>query len=377
MRNGAPRSSGWARGTWTERPVHGPMQGAGRLRRMAPFALIGIAVGIVYLVRNSSTLDAWDVGLLLGTAALITATMLLVPWERLPDGAQVAVPLAWIVLVFIMQVVALPADIDVAIIMLLPLIWTAAYGTRWQVTLVAGIVVASIIALQLAAALIDKPFGLAGWTEVVSGAGAVLLMSYFTLSARSEARSDSLTNLPNRRAWDAIVPLEMDFARRHAAGDAHLAACATAWPAVLRTRDVLARVGGEEFAVLLPGADAEGAARVLERLAAVTPGGETCSVGVAEWDERPSVARRSGAVRGEGRRTQPRANRPRRAWEARRPPCGGQPFELFFDAFSGLSAFCTCSGSSVEWYTGRPHSSRLEIGARHVVGAALQIDSVR
>jgi GGDEF domain-containing protein len=353
------------------------MQGAGRLRRMAPFALIGIAVGIVYLVRNSSTLDAWDVGLLLGTAALITATMLLVPWERLPDGAQVAVPLAWIVLVFIMQVVALPADIDVAIIMLLPLIWTAAYGTRWQVTLVAGIVVASIIALQLAAALIDKPFGLTGWTEVVGLTGTVLLMSYFTLSARSEARSNSLTNLPNRRAWDAIVPLEMDFARRHAAGDAHLAACATAWPAVLRTRDVLARVGGEEFAVLLPGADAEGAARVLERLAAVTPGGETCSVGVAEWDERPSVARRSGAVRGEGRRTQPRANRPRRAWEARRPPCGGQPFELFFDAFSGLSAFCTCSGSSVEWYTGRPHSSRLEIGARHVVGAALQIDSVR
>jgi diguanylate cyclase (GGDEF)-like protein len=376
------------------------MQGAGRLRRMAPFALIGIAVGIVYLVRNSSTLDAWDVGLLLGTAALITATMLLVPWERLPDGAQVAVPLAWIVLVFIMQVVALPADIDVAIIMLLPLIWTAAYGTRWQVTLVAGIVVASIIALQLAAALIDKPFGLTGWTEVVGLTGTVLLMSYFTLSARSEARSNSLTNLPNRRAWDAIVPLEMDFARRHAsplsvglidlddfksfndshghaAGDAHLAACATAWPAVLRTRDVLARVGGEEFAVLLPGADAEGAARVLERLAALTPRGETCSVGVAEWDERPSVARRSGAVRGEGRRTQPRANRPRRAWEARRPPCGGQPFELFFDAFSGLSAFCTCSGSSVEWYTGRPHSSRLEIGARHVVGAALQIDSVR
>jgi hypothetical protein len=26
-----------------------------------------------------------------------------------------------------------------------------------------------------------------------------------------------------------------------------------------------------------------------------------------------------------------------------------QPLELFFDAFNGLSAFCTCSGSSVEW----------------------------
>ena len=309
MRYVRERSRGWAPRAWTGRPIHGPLQRAGRIRRVAPFALLGIAVGTTYLARNTRTLDSSDVALLAGATALITAAMLLVPWEQLPDSVQVAVPMAWIVLVMLMQVVALPADIDVAILMLLPLVWTAAYGTTWEVTLVAGTVLVFIVALQVIAAITDEPIGLTGWTEVVGLVGGVLLVSYFTLSSRSEAHSDPLTDLPNRRAWDAILPLEMDVARRHAAplavglidlddfksfndrhghakGDAHLVACAEAWPAVLRASDVLARVGGEEFAVLLPDADAAGAARVLERLAALTPGAETCSVGVAEWDGR-------------------------------------------------------------------------------------------
>lgn len=279
-----------------------------------PFALLGITAGIIYLLRNARTLDAPDIALLAGTGALIWAVTLFVPWERLPDAAQVLIPMGWIALIILMQVLALPADVDVAILLLLPLIWTAAYGLLKEVVLVAGTVLVVITSLQVIAGTTDEPVGLTGWTESVGLGGAVLLVSYFTMSARSEARSDALTKLPNRRAWDAIVPLEMDIARRHgsplavalidlddfkdfndrhghAEGDAHLLACASAWPAVLRGRDVIARVGGEEFAVLLPDADAEGAAHVLERLAALTPGGETCSVGVAEWDgrERPDA----------------------------------------------------------------------------------------
>ena len=54
---------------------------------------------------------------------------------------------------------------------------------------------------------------------------------------------------------------------------------AAAWDGTLRSTDMLARWGGEEFAVLLPGCDGPGAALVLERLRGATPEGITCSVG--------------------------------------------------------------------------------------------------
>jgi len=52
----------------------------------------------------------------------------------------------------------------------------------------------------------------------------------------------------------------------HAAGDALLAEACQAWRRTLRGSDVLARVGGDEFVVLMPGTTAEQATAVLERL---------------------------------------------------------------------------------------------------------------
>ena len=70
----------------------------------------------------------------------------------------------------------------------------------------------------------------------------------------------------------------------HPAGDALLRECAIAWLQQLRTTDVLARIGGEEFGVLLPACPPDDAFIVAERLRSAMPGGQTCSLGVATWD---------------------------------------------------------------------------------------------
>jgi diguanylate cyclase (GGDEF)-like protein len=48
--------------------------------------------------------------------------------------------------------------------------------------------------------------------------------------------------------------------------------------------DTLARWGGEEFVVLLPGAGVAEAREVIARALELTPLGQTFSAGVAQWD---------------------------------------------------------------------------------------------
>ncbi|QNN53801.1 GGDEF domain-containing protein [Nocardioides mesophilus] len=129
------------------------------------------------------------------------------------------------------------------------------------------------------------------------------------------ARSDELTGLPNRRAWNhelsracalardhaehlCIALLDLDHFKRyndtygHPAGDQLLREAAQVWSAALTGDEVLARYGGEEFAVILPRTGLVDAVLVLDRLREVTPGRQTFSAGVAEWSHGsdPAVA---------------------------------------------------------------------------------------
>lgn len=121
----------------------------------------------------------------------------------------------------------------------------------------------------------------------------------------TEARTDPLTGLLNRRALDerleaelarqaraggavSLLLLDIDYFKQvnddhgHAHGDLVLRGVADAIRAIARTGDVMGRIGGDEFALLVADTDATGAEIVAERLVeSIRPIGITVSVGAA------------------------------------------------------------------------------------------------
>jgi diguanylate cyclase (GGDEF)-like protein len=76
----------------------------------------------------------------------------------------------------------------------------------------------------------------------------------------------------------------------HIAGDTALVTFADSCRALLRENDEFARLGGEEFAVLLPETDLDGAVAIGERIRSAAEGnGVTVSVGAAEWEQGMSL----------------------------------------------------------------------------------------
>jgi diguanylate cyclase (GGDEF)-like protein len=130
---------------------------------------------------------------------------------------------------------------------------------------------------------------------------AVAISRADTLDSLSdETLTDPLTGLPNRRAWErqlraldldrrplAVAILDLDHFKQfndtygHPAGDRLLKETAAAWRDQIRDGDMLARVGGEEFGVLLRDCGAEKAIEVIERLREHVADGRTCSAGIA------------------------------------------------------------------------------------------------
>ncbi|MGZ6615208.1 MAG: PAS domain S-box protein [Solirubrobacteraceae bacterium] len=127
------------------------------------------------------------------------------------------------------------------------------------------------------------------------------------------AATDPLTGLSTRRAWDlaiadrtarpdqtlerfgiAMIDLdalkEINDTQGHHAGDQALVAMASAIRTVVRDEDLVARIGGDEFAVLIPSISAEAMLALTDRILAVLPESLSASAGVASWDGCESPA---------------------------------------------------------------------------------------
>jgi diguanylate cyclase (GGDEF)-like protein len=169
------------------------------------------------------------------------------------------------------------------------------------------------------------PYGMFSWTAQLSRLVVLFIATVLSTTIVLRARTlrhlstrDRLTGLYNRGYFDERLAQEMSRARRtgeplavavldvdhfkwfndshgHQAGDAALRAVADVLRAGVRASDVVARYGGEEMVLLLPGTTPEAAAEKLDGLRqaiaalevplprASIPGRLTASVGIGTW----------------------------------------------------------------------------------------------
>ena len=171
------------------------------------------------------------------------------------------------------------------------------------------------LGVMTAGTVVDRVFNAADLLFMAAVADQVAIAIDRARTFASEARTDHLTGLANRREFERVMEREVALAERHKrrlslmmidvdnlkrindrqghrAGDGALRLVAQQLLRVVRTSDVCARVGGDEFAVAMPETNLDRARDVATRLrravdhAALSmraPEQVEVSVGIASW----------------------------------------------------------------------------------------------
>ena len=208
-------------------------------------------------------------------------------WRRLPDAVVTVATLAAVAYTGAFIAATGGSQSPARVYTVLILVYAAGFlGPRAAAISIAAL--AGIHALPLAVedgaarGLAELAFA----APVFAVVGGVIVLGRRRLEDR--AFTDALTGLANHRAFQERLQAEVGRARRHerplalalidvdhfksindtaghAAGDRVLAALGARLRSLLRNEDVLARIGGDEFALLLPETDEVDARAVLER----------------------------------------------------------------------------------------------------------------
>ena len=299
------------------RPVddrHGPS--AQRRLRHAGALLFGAGALTLCLVTFTPDPDASDHGgLRLAALACSLLAALLVAWRSAPGPVLHAVPPAGALMVAVVAALAEPVGLTPAFF-LWPMLVAAYFLPPREVAVNAALAMA-LCAVTLA--LFVEPglriatfIGVAAIVGVASAVVVALRAEVLQLveRLRAQATLDALTGAANRWEFErrlleeleradrtgancALLVFDIDHFKRindsfgHAAGDDALRAIAREARAAKRRTDFFARIGGEEFALILPDTDLDGATVLAEGLrgalarAALTHP-VTLSIGVAD-----------------------------------------------------------------------------------------------
>lgn len=254
-----------------------------------PVALVVVQVVVYRLLKpviKASTRPEYPIAFIVVLAQVqIAAAVALTGAARSP-----------VLLVFLLGIVGLPAR----------------FGTTRVV--VAGVVLTEVLIFAATAGVDPAGFTAYPGPAIVTAAASFGLVAFAhaLMRAESQQRSESvvdeLTGLPNRRSMEgsveglvaraqrsgaplALLLCDLDLFKSindeygHQRGDAVLVETAQAIRGSLRPSELVYRIGGEEFLVLIPGCDLDRAApiaeRVREAIESARPGGlpVTASVG--------------------------------------------------------------------------------------------------
>ncbi|HTX69473.1 MAG TPA: GGDEF domain-containing protein [Thermoleophilia bacterium] len=244
--------------------------------------------------------------------------------RRLPDAVLMAIAVAILFLLAAIKVSTAWHDVPIVDFFLVPvasMAWLARSRAWGYVTALLAAAITIVVArlgapdAPLAAALVSAGFRLVYYLVVVA---LIEEAHKLVLAHAEEARVDPLTGVANTRAFREEATREIERSRRyprplsllyldvddfktvndssgHEVGDRLLASIGHAMACSVRSTDLVARVGGDEFVALMPETDRLAAGQVARRaraeLARVRmPDGRSarCSIGVVTLSSPPA-----------------------------------------------------------------------------------------